>query len=80
MNGSSIYSRPLGIAELVRQHGDQWRYAGMVFSDRIHDERLMSAYISADPSLSSDARDFMKMCFFTKRIYSVPINDVRGRA
>lgn len=74
------YSRPLGIAELVRQHGDAWLHAGIAYAGRIHDERLHRAYISTMVPVSSDSIDAMRMYFYTKRIYGRPINEVRGRA
>lgn len=80
MSTSANYSRPLGIAEMVRQHGDQWQYGGMDHAIRIHDERLKRAYLSADKIGSSDSDDAMKMRFYTMRIYSRPINEIRGAA
>jgi hypothetical protein len=73
------YSRPLGIADLVRRHGDTWMYEGINFAHRIHDDRLRKAYLSLLQPNSSDVTDGHKMYFYTKRIYSRPINDVRGR-
>lgn len=74
------YSRPLGIAELVRRHGDSWHHAGREYATRIHDDRLHSALLSLTQPNSSDFSDFCKMYFYTKRIYSRPINEVRGMA
>lgn len=80
MSAAANYSRPLGIAEMVRQHGDQWQSGGMDYARRIHDDRLARAFISADKIGSDDFHDYTKMYFYTKRIYSRPINEVRGGA
>lgn len=79
MNMAQGYSRPLGIAELVRQHGDRWHVAGLAYAERIHDDRLISAMYSLLKKNSSDFSDYCKMCFYTSRIYSMPINEVRGQ-
>lgn len=77
---SAPYSRPLGIAEIVRKHGDYWYMAGIDYANRIHDDRLRRAYFSTMAQNSSDHTDAMKMRFYTERIYSRPINEVRGHA
>ena len=79
MNMAQGYSRPLGIAELVRQHGDRWSIEGHNYARRIHDERLLYAMMSLSRQNSSDFSDYVKMFFYTKRIYNTPINEVRGR-
>lgn len=80
MSTKANYSRPLGIAEMVRQHGDQWFSGGLDFANRIHDQRLKCAFVSLMNPNSSDFSDFCKMYFYTKRIYSRPINEIRGAA
>ena len=73
------YSRPLGIADLVRKHGDGWMHAGLDFARRIHDDRLHNAYLDILAPNSPDFSDGLMMLFYTKRIYSRPINEIRGR-
>lgn len=74
------YSRPLGFAEMVRRHGDDWLYEGLCYASAIHDDRLKKAYLSAKQPNTQDWRDGFKMRCYTERIYSAPINDVRGAA
>lgn len=77
---AATYSRPLGIAELVRQHGDNWLSYGLDYACRIHDDRLRRAYVRLMKPNSSDFSDYVKMSFYTRRIHSCPINEVRGKA
>ena len=45
----TIYpSRLVGFAEMVKLHGDNWKYHGMRAAERLNDEGRRNAFIRAD--------------------------------
>lgn len=66
MAESAVYSRPVGFAEAVRKAGDDWRWHGAQFAQRLGDARLNRAFILAAGLNSADWQDGWLMVLRTK--------------